>query len=92
MIWQNKVKFIIIAALALIACASTYPPRDFVIKLWKPSVEAQRAEHLNEETQEIEIIDFKDIKLEDLIMMTPEDYIKERKYQELLIKSCKEWR
>jgi hypothetical protein len=85
-------KLFIIIALGLFACASTYPLKDFKSKLWKPSVEDKQAQHLDEETQVVETIDFTDMKLEELIMISVDDYIKERKYQELLIKSCATWR
>lgn len=85
-------KIFVVLALCLFACASTYPIRDFEVQLWRPNVADQQAQRFNEETGEVITIDFKDQKLEDLIMLTPEDYIKERKYQELLIKSCAEWR
>ena len=85
-------KLLVIISLCLFACASTYPIKDFESKLWKPSVADQQAQHWNAETQIIETINFSDLSLEELIMISVDDYIKERKYQEVLIKSCKEWR
>jgi len=85
-------KLFLIVAICLFACASTYPLKEFKSTLWKPSVEEQQAQRLNEETGEIITIDFKDIKLEDLILISPEDFINELKYQQLLIKSCATWR
>ena len=86
--WLSKILLISL----LCACASGPPPRDYEVALWAPNVETQSFSNYDEDTGITHTIFTAEDRFEDFILITPEDYLKERKYQELLIKSCKEWR
>jgi hypothetical protein len=71
----------------LMACANVNPPpRDFEVKLYQGFSDTQTIE-----TEE-EVIQTNSKEFDSFICMSPEDYAKERKYQELLKKSCLNWR
>ena len=73
------------------ACSVMPPERNFSIKLWAAFPDSQTIERKNDQ-DEVEVIDTSSIEFGNYICITPEDYQKEREYQELLKKSCKTWR
>ena len=88
MSWLSRILLISM----ICACASGPPPRDYEVSLWAPDHETQSFSHYDEATDITHTIYTDDPEFEDYILITPEDYVKERKYQELLIKSCERWR
>ena len=75
-----------------ISCSTLHPPRDFEVSLWKYYPETMEFKHKNEDTGEILIMHVDEIDPSEHILISIDDYILERKYQELLIKSCEKWR
>jgi len=74
----------------LVACSSAAPRRDFTVQLYK--TDAVCVKYLTEENEVIIICDDDERFPKDLTGISIEDYNLERRYQDLLIKSCKKWR
>jgi len=81
----------LISLVILTACASSPPPRDFVVKIFAAFPDTQTIEYEHSDGS-VEVLETREPDFANYVCMTPEEYKKERVYQELLIKSCKEWR
>lgn len=78
--------------LFLMACATTEPPkRDFEVMIYQGFSDTQTIERKFDDGS-VNIIRTDSTEFDKYVCMTPEDYAKERKYQELLKKSCQAWR
>lgn len=76
---------------AFLACSPLPPKRDFDIELWGAFSDSQTIERKTDEGHYMSI-PTNHPAFDNFICLTPEDYAKEREYQELLKKSCQAWR
>jgi len=82
--------------IVLASCAIHPPSRDFTVELWGAFSNTDYSEgpeiaRKNDEGQYMSIPTASPV-FDNFICLTPEDYQKEREYQEKLKKSCKVWR
>lgn len=76
----------------VMACATPEAPkRSYTVKIYSAYSDTSTIERKNDDGS-IEVISTKDELFDQYVCMTPEDYAKERKYQEELKKSCLQWR
>jgi hypothetical protein len=77
---------LLFATLSVNSC-STLPERDYTVKLWLLDFEKKCVQRKRDGV--IYTVCHGDKEFPDLIGISPEDYVKERNYQDELIKACR---
>jgi len=77
--------------LLLCGCVSGIPQRDFFPRLWRNDHNTESIYNMSSEG-DIRTLSCSDEKFSGYISISPDDYAKERIYQDDLIRSCLEWR
>ena len=81
-----KISFLLCLTLSASSC-STLPERDYTVKLWL--LDWEKSCVTRKQDGVTYTVCHGDKEFPDIIGISPEDYVKERNYQDELIKACK---